>query len=110
MFRSVEQDGRRRHFTTAALRRLIRTRMHQIGESEPEEWGAQSARIGGATDLASTGRLCQLTLQAKGRWASDIGKIYARGTRRSQLETSHLMHQARGRDLEEIFPNYSQPA
>lgn len=67
--------------------------------------------MGGATDFASTGRLCQLTLEAKGRWASDIGNIYAsRGARRSQLETSQLMHRARGRDLEEILPNFSQPA
>lgn len=110
MFRAAEQGGQRGHFTTAKLRELVRRRVRQIGEKKPREWGAQSARIGGATDLASTGQLCQLTLQAKGRWASDIGKIYARGTRRSQLETSQLMHRARGRDLEEILPNFSQPA
>ena len=110
MFRAVGQRGRRRHFSTVMLRDLIRKRMRQLGEERPEEWGAHSARIGGATDLASTGRLDQLTLQAKGRWASDIGKIYTRLTRRSQLAASRLMQQARGRDLEEIIPNYSQPA
>ena len=39
---------------------------------------ARSPLIGGATDLASTGKASQLLLRAKGRWASDIGAIYAR--------------------------------
>ena len=71
-------------------------------------WGAHSGRIGGATDLASTGKASELLLKAKGRWASDIGKIYARMTRRSQLAASRLMHEARGRDLEEIHPGFTQ--
>lgn len=109
MFRAVERDGRRRHFTTASLRQLVRKWIGQIGGRKPNDWSAHSARIGGATDLASTGKLCQATLQAKGRWASDIAKVYVRGTRRSQLEASQLLHQARGRDLEEILPNFAQP-
>lgn len=110
LFRTIGRDGRRHHFTTSSFTQLIRRRTRQLGESNPREWSAHSARIGGATDLASTGELNQLTLQAKGRWGSDIGKIYARVTRRSQLAVSGLMHRARGRDLEEIFPDYSQPA
>lgn len=110
MFRLSGSRGRRSGFTTAKLLELVRRRMRQIGEDKPREWSAHSPRIGGATDLASTGKLCQVTLQAKGRWASDIGKIYARGTRLSQLKASQLMQQGRGRDLEEIFPGYSQPA
>lgn len=110
MFRSVEKGGHRRHFTTASLRKLVRKCMGQLGENKLEDWSAHSARIGGATDLASTGRLCQSTLQTKGRWASDIAKIYMRGTRRTQLEASQLMQRARGRDLEEILPEFSQPA
>ena len=72
------------------------------------EWGAHSARIGGATDLAATGESSPVLLQAKGRWASDIGRIYARMTRRSQLAASRLMQEARGRDLEELLPGFTQ--
>lgn len=110
LFRRVGRDGQRRGFTTATLRELVRKRMRQIGEQRPREWTAHSPRIGGATDLASTGKLCQTTLQAKGRWASDIGRIYVRGTRRAQLKASRLIQQGRGRDLEEIFPHFSHPA
>lgn len=103
----VSQDGQRRGFTTAKLRKLVRKRMRQIGERKPRELSAHCPRIGGATDIASTGKLCQVTLRAKGRWASHIGKIYARGNRLSQLKASQLIQQCRGRDLEEIFPRLS---
>ena len=56
--------------------------------------GAHAYRIGGATDLADEGA-CMSLLQAKGRWASDIGRIYAQMTRRAQLATSRAM-QRRG--------------
>ena len=36
--------------------------------------------------------------------------IYARMTRRAHLAASDLMHGARGRDLEELLPEYVQPA
>ena len=67
-------------------------------------------RIGGATDLVATGGCSEVLLAAKGRWGSDIGKIYARMTRRAQLAASKLMQSARGRDLEELIPTYSQAA
>lgn len=71
--------------------------------------GAHAYRIGGATDLADEGA-CMSLLQAKGRWASDIGRIYARMTRRAQLAASRAM-QRRGdgsRDMEELFPGFTQ--
>ena len=61
-----------------------------------KEVGAHSPRIGGGTDLASTGQASELLLQAKGPWQSDIGRIYARMTRRMHLAVSELMHKARG--------------
>ena len=76
----------------------------------PEQFGAHSFRIGGATDLVATGQLSELLLQAKGRWQSDIGRIYARMTRRAHLAASELMHSARGRDLEELLPAFTQAA
>ena len=76
----------------------------------PKEAGAHSPRIGGATEYAATGKVSQLLLEAKGRWSSDIGAIYARMARRLHLAASDLMFQAKGRDLEELIPEYVQPA
>lgn len=69
--------------------------------------GAHSFRIGGATDLADQGASMAL-LQAKGRWASDIAKIYARMTKRAQLAASRAMQRRSGRDMEELFPSFTQ--
>ena len=97
-----------RAITVAQLRRYVRDCAAAIGFIVRKQWGAHSGRIGGATDLAATGKASQLLLQAKGRWASDLGRIYARMTRRCQLAASRLMHKARGRDLEEIHPDFTQ--
>ena len=77
---------------------------------DPAKFGKHSTRIGGATDLADADA-SPLLLQAKGRWAGDLGRIYARMTRRSQLAASRTMMTAKlGRDLEELFPGFVQPA
>ena len=77
---------------------------------DPKKYGKHSGRIGGATDLADAGA-SPLLLQAKGRWSGDLGRIYARMTRRSQLAACRAMMRARvGRDLEELFPGFVQPA
>ena len=77
---------------------------------DPKKYGKHSGRIGGATDLADSGA-SPLLLQAKGRWSGDLGRIYARMTRRGQLAASRTMMRARvGRDLEELFPGFVQPA
>ena len=91
-------------------RALIQKYARAIGQTKMSEWGAHSTRIGGATDLASSGKCSQALLAVKGRWASDIGNIYARMTRRSQLEASRQMQQAKGRDLEELRPEFVQAA
>ena len=98
------------HMTVADMRRCVRERMHALGYADPRQWGAHSCRIGGATVFMATGHASQILLQAKGRWASDVGKIYARMTRRGQLAASRLMQRARGRDLEELLPGFIQPA
>ncbi|KAL1508440.1 hypothetical protein AB1Y20_004543 [Prymnesium parvum] len=52
-----------------------------------------------------------LLLQARGRWASDVAKIYNRQTRQALLEASSMMYGAgKGRDLEELMPDFVQPA
>ena len=95
--------------TTARYRALVKRYAGMLGYA-PGEFGAHSTRIGGATDLASTGAASELLLQAKGRWNSDIARIYARMTRRAHLAASDLMHAAKGRDLEELMPSFVEPA
>ena len=72
-------------------------------------FGAHSTRIGGATELTARGGASELLLQAKGRWDSEIGRIYARMTRRMHMQASDAMFRGHGRDLEEIFEAFSQP-
>ena len=91
------------------LRKHVKKIARSLGFPK-REFGLHSLRIGGATDLADKGA-SPLLLQAKGRWSSDIGKIYARMTRRSQIAVSLLMQEGKGgRDLEELFPSFAQPA
>jgi hypothetical protein len=109
LFRTrAKRGGGFRSITVAHLRKYTRDCAAALGYLIRKQWGAHSGRIGGATDLASTGKASELLLKAKGRWASDIGRIYARMTRRCQLAASRLMHKARGRDLEEIHPSFTQ--
>lgn len=91
------------------FRALMKRNATALGYN-PKEFGAHSPRIGGATDIESTGAASQLLLQAKGRWQSDIGRIYARMTRRAHLAASALMHRAKGRDLEELLPTFTELA
>ena len=102
--------GQPRAMRVTDYRALIQRFARIIGYLDARQWGAHSTRIGGATDLASTGKCSQALLAAKGRWASDVGNIYARMTRHSQLEASRLMQKARGRDLEELLPDFTQAA
>ena len=103
--------GGTKAMTTARVRGIFRHIAQLLGFN-PKHFGAHSGRIGGATDLAATGDpSVPILLQAKGRWASDIGKIYARMTRRTHLAASDLMFTgSTGRDLEEIMPTFVQPA
>lgn len=110
LFRRSQSAGPARHITVAQMRGLVKARMAEIGFLNSAEWGAHSCRIGGATDLVATGKASPLLLQAKGRWGSDVGRIYARMTRKSQLAASDLMQEGRGRDLEEILGDFAQPA
>lgn len=80
LFRDFSESGGGKHFTVAAMRGLVRERMRALGFTAVQDWGSHSCRIGGATDLVATGKASPLLLQAEGRWASDIGRIYARMT------------------------------
>ena len=94
--------------TTARYRALVKRYAGYLGWN-PKEAGAHSPRIGGAAEYAASGEVSELLLQARGRWSSDIARIYARMTRRAHLAASDLMFNARGRDLEELIPDFVEP-
>jgi len=87
--------------------RTIVKRVAALAGEDPGPFGAHSPRVGGATDI---GDGSPLLLQAKGRWGSDIGKIYARMTRRGLLRSSRAMQRRGARDMEELHPGFVQPA
>jgi hypothetical protein len=98
------------HLSVKQLRVVIQRYAKKAGRADWKLFGGHSARIGGATDLAEKGTASEVLLRAKGRWASDIGAIYARLTRRALLAASRLMQKAKARDLEELLPDFVQPA
>ena len=56
LFRLRARRGRgRRTITVAHMRKFTRDCAAAVGFPDRKQWGAHSARIGGATDLASTG-------------------------------------------------------
>ena len=94
--------------TTARFRAIVKRSAHTLGMN-PKVFGAHSARIGGATELMARGGASELLLEAKGRWDSQIARIYARMTRRAHIEASDAMFKGHGRDLEELFTSFTQP-
>ena len=74
-----------------------------------EDTGGHGPRIGGAIDLSEvTGS--ESLLKAKGRWASDIGRIYARMTKRAQMAASRAMQKGSSIEMEQLFPSFTQAA
>ena len=51
-----------------------------------------------------------MLLQAKGRWAGDLGAIYCRLTRRGLVRASRKMQKSSAVDMEELYEAFAQPA
>lgn len=80
-------------------------------ELKPEDFGAKSFRVGGATDWAELmGAEGRAILQKRGRWDSDCDQIYARILLQPQLAGSGSLGIGSGRDLERAFPGFVQSA
>jgi hypothetical protein len=75
----------------------------------PADVGGHSFRIGGATDFIDGGGSHE-QLRGRGRWASDIGHIYARDTIGLQLGSVDAIVRANTMSLEELVAGYTQPA
>ena len=96
--------------STREVRTLTQRMAFACGEN-PAEFGAKSARAGGATDLrAALGDESKGIVKQRGRWQSDIHHIYERALLRSQLDGSAAMGTAEGADMEAVCLGWSQPA
>ena len=79
----------------------------------PDEFGAKFARIGGATDLREQlGDVRSIdVIKERGRWGSDIHRIYQRSLLKTQLWASRAIGDAASttRDMEEAVQGWVQP-
>ena len=107
----TSRDGRS-PWTTQDSKDLARSIALKVG-IDPSLTGGKSFRIGGATDMREAlGDGSQNMIQQRGRWATDLARIYQRALVRSHLEASVAMGSAHAsRDLEEISKGaWAQPA
>ena len=63
-------------FSVSELRDIVKALMRAVGE-DPDEFGAHSLRIGGATALYAAGA-DPIHIKPMGRWSSDCWRIYVR--------------------------------
>lgn len=105
LFRVENSRGRRRQLSMAEFTARVKLYAECAGQ-DPTHFKAHSCRTGGATDCPPN----PLLLQAKGRWDSEIGRIYRRMTRKQHIAASIAMQREDARDLEEYFPSFTQPA
>lgn len=104
----VGRNGR--WWTTDDSRELAREMGTALG-LDPAALGARSFRVGGATDYkAKLGAGAERFIQERGRWCSDIGRIYTRALAAPHLAGSADVGDADGVDVETLCPGWVQPA
>ena len=87
-------------YNTAKVRDIARNIATLLGQPA-HQYGGKSFRIGGASDILEAYQGdSEKILRQRGRWQTDIGKIYARGSVTANFATSRGMTFAPGADLE----------
>ena len=105
LFRVQGNNGKPRRMRGGEFKERVQLYAECAGQ-QPQKFGKHSPRAGGASDCPPN----PLLLQAKGRWDSEIGRIYRRMTKRAHVAASLAMQREDARDLEEFFPTFTQPA
>ena len=104
MFTTIDaSNGRRRPFTTESAKELG-GRIIQLARPSADvmEYGGKMFRIGGATEWRRTlGDGSEAVIQKRGRWCSEIGRIYTRTLLTEQLRASMLIGSG-GAGMEEL--------
>lgn len=97
-----------KHYQVRHARALFKSSGEAIGV-DMNELGAQSARIGGATDLMVT-NCSPVMLQVAGRWDSDLYAIYTRQCLGQVLEMNRKAALVVDPDIESLMPKHTQHA
>ena len=72
---------------------------------DPSQFGASSLRIGGAEDIYDTlAEQADPIIKERGRWWTDIHRIYQRASASRHMRVSALMGSADGISLEALAP------
>ena len=91
-----------------------RTLFREVAQAaglDPSDVHARAARIGGATDArARLGEPGRAAIQRRGRWCSEVGRIYQRETLEAQLQLSAEIGDVLADSLEELGLGWVQPA
>lgn len=76
------------------------------------DFDARALRIGGATDLLDMFGPAEAErfIKSRGRWATDIGNIYARPSVDTEMAASAALSRADGTDMEAFRNGYVMPA
>ena len=102
MFRKA--DGRA--FTTDDIRDIVRQVAYAAGE-DPEEFGAHSLRIGGATALFAAGA-DPIHIRTMGRWSSDCYRLYVRACFEQTMEWTRRIGSQRVHDVQGTYTRAAQ--
>ena len=96
---------------TADTRALARDFAQRLG-LDPNEFGAKSFRVGGATDWRAVfgPRAAEAIIRQRGRWCSDVAAIYQRALADEHLSGSAAVGGADGAELEALCRGWAQPA
>ncbi|KAL3920554.1 MAG: hypothetical protein SGPRY_005210 [Prymnesium sp.] len=99
------------HYARRRWRACIMIREAAAGaEENAKDFDARALRIGGATDLYHlfTANEAERIISDRGRWKSDIKDLYSRLSATSTLESSAIMADAKGVDLEAFRHGYHE--
>ena len=77
----------------------------------PAAVGGKLFRIGGATDLLDQlGMGSSRIIQDRGRWGTEVARVYQRSLLRDQLDASGMMADADAADMEACIAGWVQPS
>ena len=96
---------------SADSRALARRMASALGLA-PADFGGKSFRVGGATDWRAVlgESKAERIIRQRGRWDSDIHKIYERALAHEHLSGSAMVGNASGAELEALCAGWAQPA
>ena len=109
VFRRTARGGAESAYATTDVAQLVKAVAAAAGD-DPSQFGAHSARIGGASDYRDLvgDEVARRVLKARGRWRGDIYQVYARSNVEESLAASAGVGSVATRDIESIFAGYTE--